>query len=191
MSAVAKPAAVLLAAAMLGGCTPAAISDAERHAVLTPADLAAYGYPKPSDPEDETWEAWWWFDGSKEIEYSYETIVEGQPKAFSIYVSLSLENTNADALASYGASVLGYKVGSEAATLARVELTDACDYAERCALFLIAYEGKPLGNQFILQAGRAVYSVQIAGLYFDEPGPWHEIITPKIDALQRAATQTR
>jgi hypothetical protein len=183
MSGFTRPAAILVAAVAIGGCTPADMSDAEREIVLTAADFVPYGFPRPTGPEDETWDGWRWFDGSKEIEYNYGTLGEGEPSPFSLYVSVAWENTRADALASYGANILGFKVGSEAASLARLELTDACDYADRCTLLLIAHKEQPVGNQFILQAGRTVYSVQIVGLYFEEPELWHEIIAPKVAAL--------
>jgi hypothetical protein len=178
------PVVVLLMATAIGGCSPAGLSDEERDIVLTAAELLSYGFTSPTGATDETWDGWRWFDGSKEIDYTYQTLDESEQMPLYLSVNIGWETTHTDAIATYGATLLGFKVGSATESVERLQLTDSCEYGDRCVLFLLTHEQRPIGNQYVLQVGRAVYSVQLFGLYFDEPEVWREVIVPKVAALK-------
>jgi hypothetical protein len=185
MSAFLKSVAILLVVAAIGGCSPATVSDEERGIVLTAPELQSYGFTSPIGAIDETWDGWRWFDGSREIDYTYQTLNESEQMPLYLSVNIGWETTHSDAVATYGATLLGFKVGSATESIERQQLTDSCEYGDRCTLFLLTRDQRPLGNQFVLQVGRTVYTVQLFGLYFDEPEVWHEVIVPKVAALKR------
>lgn len=179
------PVVTLIVMASVWGCAPTTVSDQERGIVLTAEELLAFGFEPPTGAINETWDGWRWFDGSKEIEYTYETLSESEQVPLYLSVTLGWEATQSDAVASYGATLLGFKLGSASESLERRELADSCEYGDKCSLFLLSHDERPLGNQFVARIGRVVYSVQVFGLYFDEPELWQEVIVPKMHALRQ------
>ena len=182
--AVLRLATILCLASAFAGCMPADMSKAQRDVVLTGAELVPFGFASPTGAIDENWESRRWFDGSREIEYTYETQHESEQMPLYLSVSVSWETSRPDAIGVYGATLLGFKLGLAAESIESHELTDSCKYGDRCTLLLLTRDRRPLGNQFVLQAGSSVYIVQIFGLYFDEPEVWHEMIVPKVTALK-------
>lgn len=185
------PVAFLLLIAGVCGCAPATVSDREREIVLTADELLAFGFEPPTGAINETWDGWRWFDGSKEIEYTYETQSESERMPLYLSVTLGWEATQSDAVASYGATLLGFKIGSVSESIERRQLADSCNYGDKCELYLLSHDEQPLGNQFVARVGRVVYTVQLFGLYFDEPELWHEVIFPKMDALRQLGKKRR
>ena len=178
---------VLCLVTALAGCMPSDTSERERGVILTGAELEPFGFAMPTGAIDETWEGRRWFDGSREIEYVYETLDDTEQMPLYLSVNVSWEKSRPDAIGVYGATLLGFKVGTVSEDIESRELTDDCHYGDRCSLLLVTRDKRPLGNQFVLTAGRSVYIVQIFGLYFDEPEAWHEMIVPKVTALKNLA----
>ncbi len=170
--------------AFLCGCSETTVSEEERAVVLTAEDLLPYGLLQPSSAVDVTWGGSRWFDGSKEIEYTYTTLGESEQMPFYLYVSVDLGRDALDAATMYSATMAGFKLGSAMESLQRVKLTESCEYGDKCVLFLLSENDQPLGNQFFARVGHSVYSVHLAGLYFDEPEIWHEIMASKMAALR-------
>ncbi len=181
----------LLFVALFCGCSETTVSKEERAVVLSAEDFVPYGLVRPKGAVDVTWAGSRWFDGSKEIEYTYVTLDESEPMPFYLYVSVDLGTSSADAATTYLATMAGAKLGSEMESMERVKLSDSCVYGDKCALFLITRDDQPLGNQFFLQVGHSAYSVQSAGLYFDEPEVWHELIASKVVALKALRSRKR
>ena len=182
VSARLLPAVVLWMAPLLAGCMPSETSEQDRAVVLTGAELVPFGFAIPTGAIDETWEGRRWFDGSREIEYLYETLDDAEEMPLYLSVNVSWEKSSPDAIGVYGATLLGFGVGTVSESIESRELTDDCQYGDRCSLLLVTRDRRPLGNQFVLQTGRTVYIVQLFGLYFDEPETWHEMILPKVTA---------
>jgi hypothetical protein len=54
---------------------------------------------------------------------------------------------------------------------------------ERGKLRVLVKGGKPLGNVYTVRDGRKTYALVMAGLYFDDPDDWKELVGPKLQQL--------
>lgn len=180
---VASPALAILAL-LLSGCTTSEVSEREKEAVLTAEDLADWGFEAPDGGARETWKATRWFDGSRQIEYEYETPDGAGGDVLYLTVTVDLERRPGDSRTTYLAGLAGLSVIKMKKTIERKQVASSCDYGDECVLFLLLNEGNPVGNQFLARAGLNVYTVQLVGLYFSEAEIWHRLMAPRIESVK-------
>ncbi|MGH9750291.1 MAG: hypothetical protein ACRD6R_10245 [Candidatus Polarisedimenticolia bacterium] len=176
--------ALAILALVLPGCTTSEVSEQEKNAVLTAADLADWGFEAPDGGAKETWKATRWFDGSRQIEYEYETPDGAGGDFLYLTVTVDLERRPSDSRTTYLAGQAGLGVIKMKKTIERKEVASSCDYGDECVLFLLLNEGNPVGNQFLVRTGLNVYTVQLVGLYFSEAETWHRLMAPRIESVK-------
>jgi len=115
--------------------------------------------------------------GVTSIEYELDLPDSGPPCVYSL---VEVHPRGESACASLWAVNLGLRLGG-------LEVEDQGDgfaYGERSRFGIIANDGSPVGNVFLMCRGRSSILVMFVGLYFDQPEAWREFISPLLDRLE-------
>lgn len=170
--------AVLLA---LGGCLVENVPVEEEDLALLvrASDFRDLGFQLERVEVHETIEKKRYFDGSYELEYTYEP---GQ--AFFIYSMLSIETDNAGAIMTYKATSAGFNLGYSGSEVEVVEDDTFYGYGDESRFARLMHEGDQVGNLFMTRIGRRVYTFICVGAYFDERETWAGLIEPRLVAFE-------
>ena len=181
--------ALVLAVCAAAGCARKEMSAAEKEMLLRAQDLAPYGFEVGDAARHETFSKTVYFDRSYELEYEYETPEGSGLDPLYLSVSVSFEESAADAKTTQGAQKIGLNAGSYLNGLRMEEKKDFFRYGDESTYYvLLSKEGVPGGSYFVTREGSRVYSLIVAGAVFDDPAVWAEFVTPK---LQKFSTHGR
>jgi len=188
--AVGIPLGVVVLLAVLGGVfvlsgKPQPVTAADRAVVVTIQDLARHMHDFEPVASGETFKKTRYLDGSHQLEYEYKS-----PREPPLYLrsSLSVEHSANDAVTNYGGMRIGAKVGfalSGKDKITQVDRDDLLRWGDDSHCTLLQSGGKPVGNLFVARKGERVVSVILAGVYFEKPAAFQELMLP---ILGRALT---
>lgn len=163
------------------GCTRVKMSEAEKELILRAQDLAPYGFNVDGASQYESFSKSVYFDRSYELEYEYQTPDGSGLDPLYLNVSVSFEKSPADARVTQGATKMGLSAGSYFEGLKLEEKRGFFKYGEESSYYvLLSKKGEPAGSYFVTREGSKVYSLLVAGVVFDEPEAWAELVTPKL-----------
>ncbi|HEV3469775.1 MAG TPA: hypothetical protein VG148_10675 [Pyrinomonadaceae bacterium] len=172
------PLALALCAA---ACMRAAVSDGEREVLLRARDLAAYGFEFPEASRYESFNKTVYFDGSYDLIYEFEPPDDAAAdSALYMNVTVTFEKSAQEARLVQGIEKFSLNAGMGLEGLKVEERKDFFRYGDASSFHVLTREGAPVGNYFVTREGAKVYSVLIAGFYFDDPEQWAELVTPRL-----------
>ena len=169
-----------LVALYMYGADDQVVTAADREVVLTMAEVAAFVSDFEPQPAFESIEKVRFFDGSFEIDYTYEDPQEVEPYLNS---AATVERSSSDAALSYSGIKSGYRIGLSAAGSDLVPRDDLFGWGDKSELWIIENEGAPVGNIFIGRKGGLVFNVMLSGVYFDDEAI-AELLAPVLDRLE-------
>lgn len=176
------PAVPLALAVCAAACMRAAVSDAERDLLLRARDLAAYGFELPGVSRYERFDKTVYIDGSYDLDYECEVPEDAAPdNPVYMKVTVTFEKSAQDARVAQGIEDFSINAGMGLDGLKLEERKDFFRYGDASSFYVLTREGAPVGNYFVAREGAKVYSVVIAGVYFDDPEQWAELLTPKLE----------
>lgn len=179
--------ALLLALALAAACLQPAcrkepVTDRDREILLRVTDLADYGFRFQDAARHEKLEKLRYFDGSYELTYEFE-LPDAATRADALYmqVTATFEKDQSDAAISQGAEKIGFGFGMKLEGIKAEERKDFFRHGDESTFFVLVKDGQPVGNFFVTRDGARVYSILVAGVYFDDPAAWSELVTPKLE----------
>ncbi len=173
---------LVLAAALLAGCTESRVRVADRPLLVTKQDLAGFGIDPDTLQGQETFRRNRYFDGSLEVEYAFET-PDDASETFSIHSIAGFENSVADAIDSYRLLRGGIGVGTQIGGVSLREVPDFYRWGDESYCAVVPGRAGPAGNVFITRQGKKTFLVAIVGLYFDDSKAWDVLVRPKLEYL--------
>lgn len=146
--------------------------------LVTVGDLARFGLEVPSQHEQyESFKRERILRTTLMLEYEFESPDGSPPYVYSL---AELHPTAANACRSFGAGNLGIRLSG----LSVRERDSFFRYGSKSRFALIENDGSPVGNLFTMCQSRTALLVMFVGIYFDEPGPWEELLRPHLQALE-------
>lgn len=125
-----------------------------------------------------------YFDGSVDLEYTYDFLETEEYDPLFYSVTIDKERTVSDALQTYviskGAVKLVMNSGVQGST--KIESLDLPGDDNFYALR--TYNGEPNGIYFTMRQGKVVYTIIMSGLYSEDHGLLLDLILPKIEKLE-------
>ena len=147
--------------------------------LLRAADFEQFGFEFERIEAFETIDKKRYFDGSSEIEYTFEP-----GGAFYLYSMLSIEADSTSAVMTYKASSVGFNIGYSGEDLELVEDNDFYRYGDVSRFARFMHRGEEVGNLFMTRIDKRVYAFLCVGTYFDDPTLWAELIEPRLIAFE-------
>jgi len=159
----------------------------ERELLLTVEDLSPYviggmvGGPRSM----ETAEKRRFPGGASELFYEYDAIddVDG------VYLAsgMNFDATASDASMTYTGMEIGASLGLSMAEEDIVErdAPELLQWGDESKSTLLVSGGVPVGNVFVARKGRRVFHLILAGVYFDDPTVFQELVLPHLEAMDR------
>ena len=184
--ALAAAAAVLL----LSACTTEPVAERDKELFLRASDFVEYGVELRDVARFESFKKTRYFDGSFDLEYTYEVPEEAaaqQADPLYLMVTVTVEKNQRDAAISHGAEKVGLGLGLRIEGLKMEEKKEFFRYGDESAFYVLTKDGNPVGNYFVTRAGTKLYSVLIAGVYFDDPQTWAGLVSPKLEKFSAYA----
>lgn len=176
------PFALVLALALCAaGCASAEMSEAEKGLMLRAQDFAPYGFELGDASKHESFNKTVYFDESYELEYEFKTPDGPGLDPLYLSVSVTFEQSVADARVAQGATKLGLSAGTYFEGMKLEEKKDFFKYGDESSYYvLLSKEGAPGGSYFVTREGSKVYSLLVAGVVFDDAAEWGALVTPKL-----------
>ena len=169
-------------AASLAACKSEPVGERDREVLVRVGDLAAHGIGFDDAARYEKFEKSRYFDGSCELTYEFELPdAEVRPGAVYMRVAATVETDKQSATVAHGAEKVGFNVGMKFEGFEAEERKDFFRHGDDSSFFLLTKGGQPVGNFFVTRHGKRVYSIIVAGIYFDDPSAWSELISPKLE----------
>ncbi|HOB54319.1 MAG TPA: hypothetical protein PK176_16135 [Acidobacteriota bacterium] len=173
---------LILAAALLAGCTESRVHVADRPLLVTKQDLAGFGIDPDTLQGQEIFRRNQYFDGSLEVEYAFET-PDGAAEVFYINTVVGFENSVADAVDSYRLLKGGIGVGTQVGGGSLREVPDFYRWGDESYCAVVPGRAGPAGNVFLTRRGKKTFLVAIVGIYFDDSKAWDVLVRPKLEYL--------
>lgn len=172
----------LFSVAGFAACKNETLTERDREIFVRVQDLAAYEVQFPDAARYEKFEKSRYFDGSCELTYEFELPdAATRPGAVYMRVAATVETDKSGATVSHGAEKLGFGFGMKLEGIEAEERKDFFRHGDDSTFFVLTKGGKPVGNFFVTRFGKRVYSLLVAGVYFDDPAAWSELVTPKLE----------
>ena len=172
-----RAALLLIALAVCGAaCRQAAVSEDERGLVLRAEDFARYGYEFPDAARHESLTKTVYFDGSADIDYEFTA----PDDSLYVAVTVAFARDANDARFQKGGQRLGLQAGVGFEGLKMEEKPGFFAYGDDSSYYTLTKDGRPAGLFFSTREGAKVYTVVVAGIYFDSAEEWAELITPRL-----------
>ena len=151
--------------------------------LVTIEDLQPYGFDFSALKQHETISRNRYFDRSLEVVYEFES-PESHPQTLYLSVTVNFERNAREATSSYrlesGFLTMGAKIGG-----AEIEgVPNFFEWGDESFFGNIVADGQVGGNIFRARKGRKLYLIIIAGIYFDNPEDWAELVSPKLRYLE-------
>ena len=145
-------------------------------------DLAPYGIRFPDAARYEKFEKSRFFDGSYELAYEFQ-LPDAETRDGGVYMQVlaGVEKDESAAALSQGGEKLGIGFGMKLEGIRAEERQNFFRYGDNSAFFVLVKDGQPIGNYFSTRFGVRVYSILVAGVYFDDPAAWSALVTPKLE----------
>lgn len=159
------------------------VGPADKALLVQASDLVPYGYGFQNIPKHETFKKSRDIDGTVEIEYEFETPDSETENSLYLDVVVTVSRKRSDARVSRGAENLGLLAGLKLEGIVREEKTGFYKYGEESQFFVLKKDGIPVGNYFSLREGTKTYSILLAGMYFEDPAEWKELVEAKLKAF--------
>ena len=175
--------AVVVALFLLGtaGCvSEEPLSEADKSLFLRAGDLTRYGFNYKNVDGHEKFSKIRQLGGAYQLTYEFQAPAGERPPLY-IYANVFIAANASDALMSSGAESIGLLIGLKAGGVEEREVRMPGD--ERGKLRVLVKGGKPVGNVYTVRDGRKTYALVMAGLYFDDPEDWKELVGPKLQQL--------
>jgi hypothetical protein len=123
-------------------------------------------------------------DGSRELEYEYES-PDGSSHPLYVAHSIGVERSAQDASGAYGGLSIGTELEAHLSgkTLRQVERRDLWSWGDssRC---VVLYNGDdPVGNIFMARKGRRYFQLRIIGIYFENAKAINDLLGPFLRKL--------
>lgn len=170
-----------------GGSSPTSPAE-DRKLVVTAAALEAFG-ARAVDPARETFSSVKAFDGSRTIEYSYSN-GEGSPDGTRLYLSSTAQvfPQSLSTMQMFRVQKLAMKgglslAGDTSAIPAPSLLTVGDDHY--AAVLQSKKTGQTIGNLLIVRQGRAMLTVIVIGMTFDDAEAVGKLLGPALEESRR------
>jgi hypothetical protein len=170
----------LIVCGMAGCFSEEPLSEGDKSLFLRVGDLARYGFQYKNVDGYEKFSKVRQLGGAYQLTYEFQTPAGERPPLY-IYANVFVAANASDALMSAGAENIGLLIGLKATGVEEREVRIPGD--ERSRLSVLVKGGKPLGNVYTVRDGRKTYAVVMAGLYFEDPDEWKELLGPKLQQL--------
>lgn len=181
MSKLLSVTAGFTACVLLAGCESGLPVEAQEKAlVLRASDLAPFGYGLEKTEQFETFSKTRFFDGSREINYEFQTPETEADNPLYMNVTLTFEKKQSDALVSHGVERTAVAAGMRVAGIKSRKIDEFYAYGDSSTFYVLEMDGKPVGNMFLTRDGKKIYLIIMSGFYFDDPGAWKELVEEKL-----------
>ena len=159
----------------------------ERELLLTVEDLSPYvvgglvGGPRSM----ETAEKRRFPGGGTELFYEYDAVDDRD----GVYLSsgINFDRSVSDANMTYTGMNIGASLGLSMAeeNIVERDAPELLQWGDESKSTLLVSGGVPVGNVFVARKGRRVFHLILAGVYFDDPAVFQELVLPHLDAMDR------
>lgn len=159
----------------------AAANLADRDFLLTIDDLGQHmpGFEKQEGVEKIERDG---FLGSTEVSYEYDP--PGDEGIF-LSSSITVDRSAREARDSFTGMKLGMGLMFSAEKdVDTEERNDLLKWGDESRALVLTAGGQPVGNVFLARKGRRVFFLTIAGVYFDDPEAFGELIVPKLEKME-------
>jgi hypothetical protein len=156
------------------------LSEADKSLFLRAGELARYGFKYQNADGHEKFSKIRQLGGAYQLTYEFQAPAGERPPLY-IYANVFVAANASDALMSSGAENIGLLIGLKASGIEEREVSLPGD--EQGKLSVLVKGGKPLGNVYTVRDGRKTYALVLAGLYFEDPADWKELLGPKLQQL--------
>lgn len=164
---------LVVAFGFLAKQVPASAEDLAR--VLTVEDLAQWLEDYEPDRSKVTAYRQRHLDLTYEVDYTYSS------DELHLNSSFTREHRPADALMTYGATKVGWRLGAGDLELQEHDPLRWGDQSEGHSILL---EGRPIGNRFLARRGRDVLELTFTGLHFSDPHDFAELLRPLLERIE-------
>jgi hypothetical protein len=128
-----------------------------------------------------------YFDGSHEIDYTYDHPRDGQQ---TLYLSntVGIERDVSEAIGNYHGSRVAIRATMSVLGETKLTHTDRNDlfrWGDDSSLSIISSDGEPVGNLFCARKGNRVFTLLMVGLYFDDAEGIRNLLGPKLAQLEK------
>lgn len=161
----------------------------DRKLVVTASDLAPFGV-KEIDSTRESFTAQKLIDGTRMIEYSYFDPA-GAPDGSAIHLTSSaqvflnpLSTIQMYKMQQIGLTT-GFAAGKERRIVEAPKLLRTGADQQYAAVMVDKATGKPVGNLFLVRQGRAMFSLSVMGITFDDPATVEKLLGPPLAEARR------
>jgi hypothetical protein len=173
-------AAVLLACGVAACGSEQPVSEEDKSIFLRAEDFARLGYRYENLEAHETFSKARHFDGSHKLTYRFDSPEGEAERPLHIYITVSIERREADAMLAQKAQRAGLLVGFKSEGAEERELSGTLPYGAETRLALLVKDDSPIGNTFTFRDKEKTYLLVVSGLYFDDPELFTAMIAPKV-----------
>jgi len=156
------------------------VEESEKLMLLRAGDLAPYGYELEGIERYESFTKTRLSDGSYELEYEFETPDSEEEHPLFLYVIVTVEKNDLDAVLSHGAERFGAMHGLRKGGIKEREVKNFYRYGDVSSFHVLEMDGQPVGNLFSARKGRRIYTLMITGMSFDDPQVWRELLQARL-----------
>ena len=170
---------------LLVGCTSELpMDEREKDLFVRAQDFVELGFELGSGFErHEVFSKERYFDGSHEIEYTFEPDESRAEDYIYLYSMLSAETSASDAIVTYKASELGFRIGYLGNEIEAKEDNAFFRFGDESKFTRLYHDGEEFGNMFITRAKDRVYLFACFGVYFDDPEMLAGLLEPRLRAF--------
>ena len=175
---------VLAGALLIWSAKSIEVTPADRQLVVTVDELLPWLDDFSPDYTAESLEKTRYFDGSWEVEYSYDHTAEDT--GLFISSTVAVEPTLQDAQTSYASMGVGLRIGFSLQDTADMKLTDRDDlfrWGDQSQCTLITIDGRPVGNIFLARHGKRIFCVVLSGLAMEDSASLGQLLMPHLERI--------
>jgi len=166
---------------LLAGCsTSHDLSDAEKSALMTEKDFAAYSEKPVKGLQGAFKKTTHYLGNSYQLEYQNDA----KKAEFFVYSILAVEDSDAKAVTMVVSYKTGVAVGFKYSGI-QEEPIKLSKPGQQDSLSLLKYEGKPAGNLFTTVIDKKVVLLMFTGIYFDNEDAFREFIDNYISRVTK------
>jgi hypothetical protein len=158
---------------------PLTVTDADKALLVHIRELEPYGYVFENPSKYEKYLKSRDFDGTLELEYEFDA-PESEDNSIYLNAVVTISRSRSNATVSQGAEKIGLLYGLKLKGVVQEERKDFYRYGDASSFFVLKKDGLPIGNYFTVREGTKTYSLVVAGVYFDDPELWKELVESKL-----------
>ena len=177
---------ILLIGIVISSCTKQKDIDISKYPIITTVKELTefYDVSLDSTRKYENSSITMYFDGSSDLEYTYELLETEKYDPLFYNITIDLEPTEKDAILTYEVIKGALHIGSSLSGQGTIEI-DSLDFGGDQSYYAIrTVDGDPNGIIFMIRKGKNIYTLVLSGLNFSDHSIISDLVLPRIKNLE-------